>query len=51
MANPNLLLLTNAEKLLEPILGELVFVGGCATALWITDRAAAHARTKQSLSS
>jgi hypothetical protein len=38
MANPNLQLLTDAAKLLEPILGELVFVGGCATALLITDK-------------
>jgi len=44
MANPNLQLLTNAAKLLEPILGELVFVGGCATALFIKDRAAADVR-------
>src|SRR5690242_4708193 len=42
MANPNLQLLTDAAKLLEPILGELVFVGDCATALLITDRAAAE---------
>ena len=44
MANPNLQLLTDAAKLLEPILGELVFVGGCATALLITDAAAADVR-------
>jgi len=44
MANPNLQLLTNAAKLLKPILGELVFVGGCATALLITDTAAADVR-------
>jgi len=44
MANPNLQLLTDAAKLLEPILGELVFVGGCATALLITDNAAADVR-------
>jgi len=44
MANPNLQLLTDAAKLLEPILGELVFVGGCATALLITDKAAAEVR-------
>jgi hypothetical protein len=30
--------------LLEPLLGELVFVGGCATALLITDKAAADVR-------
>jgi len=44
MANPNLELLTDAAKLLEPLLGELVFVGGCATALLITDKAAAEVR-------
>src|SRR6267142_1807351 len=44
MANPNLELLTDAAKLLEPLLGELVFVGGCATALLITDKAAADVR-------
>ncbi|HEY6388623.1 MAG TPA: hypothetical protein VIX91_23340 [Candidatus Acidoferrum sp.] len=44
MANPNLELLTDAAKLLEPLLGELVFVGGCATALLITDNAAADVR-------
>jgi hypothetical protein len=44
MANPNLQLLTDAAKLLEPILGELVFVGGCATAWLITDNAAADVR-------
>jgi hypothetical protein len=44
MANPNLQPLTDAAKLLEPILGELVFVGGCATALLITDKAAADVR-------
>jgi hypothetical protein len=44
MANPNLQLLTDAAKLLKPILGELVFVGGCATALLITDNAAADVR-------
>ena len=44
MANPNLQLLTDAAKLLEPLLGELVFVGGCATALLLTDNAAADVR-------
>ena len=44
MANPNLQLLTDAAKLLKPILGELVFVDGCATALLITDSAAADVR-------
>ena len=32
MANPNLELLTDAAQLLGPLLGELVFVGGRATA-------------------
>ncbi|MGB2663392.1 MAG: hypothetical protein WAK48_05280 [Candidatus Acidiferrum sp.] len=44
MPSPNLQLLTDAAKLLTPILGELVFVGGCATALLITDKAAADVR-------
>jgi len=44
MANPNLQLLVDAAKLLKPILGELVFVGGCTTGLLITDKAAADVR-------
>src|SRR2546429_1134233 len=44
MANPNFQLLVDAAKLLKPILGELVFVGGCTTALLITDKAAAEVR-------
>jgi len=44
MVNPNFRLLVDAAKLLRPILGELVFVGGCATALLITDKAAADVR-------
>jgi len=44
MANPNFQLLVDAAKLLKPILGELVFVGGCATGLLITDKAAADVR-------
>ena len=44
MANRDLELLTDAAKLLKPLLGELVFVGGCATALLITDKAAADVR-------
>jgi hypothetical protein len=31
MVNPNYQLLVDATKLLKPILGELVSVGGCAT--------------------
>ena len=44
IANSNLERLTNAAKLLRPLLGELVFVGGCATELLITDKAAAEVR-------
>jgi hypothetical protein len=44
MANPNYQLVVNAAKLVKPILDELVFVGGCATGLLITDRAAADVR-------
>lgn len=40
MNNPNLPLLQAAARLLEPLLDELVFVGGCATGLLITDPAA-----------
>jgi hypothetical protein len=44
MPNPNLKLLVDAARLLTPILEELVFVGGCTTALLITDKAAADVR-------
>lgn len=44
MVSPNLQLLVDAAKLLKPILGELVFVGGCTTALLITDKGAADVR-------
>src|SRR5712692_11629709 len=37
MANQNLELLKVAAKLLEPVLDELVFVGGCATGLLVSD--------------
>lgn len=40
MANPNLPLLLDAAKLLKLILGELLFVGRCATALLTTDKGA-----------
>jgi hypothetical protein len=38
MANPNLQLLTDAAKLLEPTLGELVFCG------WLCDGSVDHRR-------
>src|SRR5213082_2501325 len=44
MANRNLELLTAVARLLSPMLDELVFVGGCMTALLITDPAAAEVR-------
>jgi hypothetical protein len=44
MANRNLELLTEVARLLRPMLGDLVFVGGCTTALLITDTAAAEVR-------
>jgi predicted nucleotidyltransferase len=42
--NPNLIILELAAKQLQPLLNDLVFVGGCATGLLITDLAAAPVR-------
>jgi predicted nucleotidyltransferase len=44
MANRNLELLKGVARLLRPMLSDLVFVGGCTTALLITDTAAAEVR-------
>lgn len=44
MNDPNLHLLEAAVRLLQPLLDELVFVGGCATGLLITDSAAVGIR-------
>lgn len=44
MANRNLELLIVAAKLLRPVLDELVFVGGCATGLLLSDEAAPEVR-------
>jgi hypothetical protein len=44
MQNPNLTLLEAAVRLLEPLLGDLVFAGGCATGMLITDPAAGGIR-------
>jgi hypothetical protein len=44
MARTNVELLEIAGRILEPLLPEIVFVGGCTTALLITDPAAAAAR-------
>jgi len=46
MANRNLELLIVAVKLLRPVLSELVFVGGCATGLLVSDEAAAEVRPR-----
>lgn len=40
----NLDLPIEAARLLKPLLGELVFVGGCTTARLITDKGAADVR-------
>jgi hypothetical protein len=44
MKNPNLDLLVTVVKKLEPILEEIVFVGGCATGLLVTDPGASAVR-------
>src|SRR5260221_12075030 len=44
MNDPNLPLLQAAVRLLQPLLDELVFVGGCATGLLITDPASGGIR-------
>lgn len=44
MADPNRAIFERAVALLEPLLDELVFVGGCATGLLVTDTAAGGIR-------
>jgi len=44
MAQTQVELLEIAARTLEPLLPEIVFVGGCATALFVTDPSAARAR-------
>ena len=44
MNDPNRKLLVDAARVLQPLLGDLVFVGGCATGLLISDPAAADVR-------
>src|SRR5215469_6034785 len=44
MSKHNLGLLIEAARFLKPLLSELVFVGGCTTALLITDKGAADVR-------
>jgi hypothetical protein len=45
MPDPNLERLTAVARRLRPLLDELVFAGGCATGLLITDPAAPSIRT------
>ena len=42
--NPNLAQLVVIAAKLEPLLGQIVFVGGCVTGLLLTDPAAAPVR-------
>lgn len=44
MHNPNLTLLENVAGLIQPLLADVVFVGGCATGLLITDFGASAVR-------
>ena len=44
MRDPNRELLEAAVRLLRPLLDDLVFLGGCATGLFLTDTAAADLR-------
>lgn len=44
MRDPNRALLEAAAHVLRPLLDELVFLGGCATGLFLTDPAAAGLR-------
>lgn len=44
MADPNRAIFERAVELLEPLLDELVFAGGCATGLLVTDSAAGGIR-------
>lgn len=44
MADPNRAIFQRAVELLEPLLHKLVFVGGCATGLLVTDSAAGGIR-------
>jgi len=48
MNDPNRKLLVDAARVLQPLLGDLVFVGGCATGLLISDPAAGDVRPTKS---
>ena len=45
--DPNLVLLTRAVTQLGPLVDRVVFLGGCATALLLTDPAAPEVRPTQ----
>lgn len=42
--NPNIVILEKVAKVLEPLIGDIVFIGGCATGMLITDPAAPKIR-------
>src|SRR5215204_7147881 len=44
VADPNRKLFESVVALLEPLLDELVFVGGCTTGIFVTDQAAGGIR-------
>jgi predicted nucleotidyltransferase len=47
LSNPNITLLERAVEQLGPLVDEMVFVGGCATGLLLTDTAAPSIRVTQ----
>ena len=47
ITNPNLEILEAAAELLDELIDQLVFLGGCATGLLLTDMAAPPIRTTQ----
>jgi len=47
MANPNIELLIRVAETLGELRERMVFIGGCATALLITDPAATEARVTE----
>jgi len=49
--NPNIEILTMAVSKLGPVADEMVFLGGCATGLLITDPAAPPVGSRQTLMS
>jgi len=47
ITNPNLEILETAVELLDELIDQLVFLGGCATGLLLTDMAAPPIRAPQ----